>query len=113
MLFCNLVLIVFLLSKFNLSGEIRDTLGNIDSPIVFSLTLLQTFIALGAFIGFWMIRSSAEAKASEVAQKVATERMESFVQQEGKAAYSPKNEQSIPIDSTSPIMSAKPPEGTE
>jgi len=67
MLVCNFVMFLYLLTKFNLLHGVRDAANNIDSSIVFSLTLLQTFIALGAFFGFWMIRNSAQAKAAEVA----------------------------------------------
>lgn len=47
-------------------GEITDY-----APIAFSLSLLQTMLAIGAFAGFWMIRGVAINKAKEVAEKEA------------------------------------------
>ena len=65
----NVIMATYILFTFNLLASIRDSLGNIDSPIVFSLTLLQTFIALGAFAGFWVIKGSAKEAAREAAEE--------------------------------------------
>lgn len=69
MIAANTVMVTYILFTFNLLSSIRDSLGNIDSPIVFSLTLLQTFIALGAFAGFWVIKGSAKEAAREAAEE--------------------------------------------
>ena len=45
------------------NGEVKDF-----SPISFSLALLQTILAIGAFAGFWLIRGVAVNKAKEVAE---------------------------------------------
>jgi len=50
------------------------------SPISFSLALLQTILALGAFCGFWMIRNVAISKAREVAEKEAKSAVDSHLE---------------------------------
>ncbi len=105
MIFCNILLLIFLLTKFNLLDDIRNAANDLDSPIVFSLTLLQTFIALGAFGGFWLIRNSAESKASEVAREVASDRMERFIQQQRditQQSSSHSNNQTLHIEAEIP-----------
>lgn len=103
----NILLLFLFLWKFNLATNIRDAAGSIDSAVVFSLTLLQTIIALGAFSGFWMIKYSAESKAreagQEVAKKIANDRMTIFIQQqEAEKNNAPENQQSKLIEATPP-----------
>ena len=68
MLLANIVLFSYILYKFNMFGDLRDIANNVDNAIVFSLSLLQTLIALGAFAGFWVVRSSARDAARETAE---------------------------------------------
>lgn len=69
MMFANLLLASYILFKFNMLGGLRDLAHNIDSTIVFSLSLLQTVIALGAFAGFWIVRGSSREAARDAAPK--------------------------------------------
>ena len=55
-----------------LSG-IRDAAGLVDSAVVFSLSILQTVIALGAFAGFWLVRGSAKEAARQAAKECSPE----------------------------------------
>lgn len=68
MVFANFILASYILYKFNMLGDLRDIANNVDNAIVFSLSLLQTLIALGAFAGFWVVRSSARDAAREAAE---------------------------------------------
>lgn len=103
MIICNFFLFLYLLTKFNLLSGIRDTAHNIDSAVVFSLTLLQTFIAFGAFGGFWVIKSSAESKAVSAAREVANERMAAFIQQSQSSRDSaPDNNPGAQADLSTP-----------
>lgn len=105
MIVINFIVLLFLFFKFNLLSDVRDAANNIDSSIVFSLTLLQTFIAFGAFAGFWMIKNSAEAKAIQAARQVANERMAEFIKQQSSSteqSTAPDNKQGILIEPTPP-----------
>ena len=50
------ITLLFVMWALSASGNFEQN----KDPITFSLALLQTFIALGAFAGFWVIRSSAK-----------------------------------------------------
>lgn len=69
MIFANIILSSYILFKFNMLGSLRDAAHNVDNAIVFSLSLLQTIIALGAFAGFWLVRGSARDAARDAAEK--------------------------------------------
>jgi len=61
------ITLLFVMWALAASGEFE---ANKD-PITFSLGLLQTIIALGAFAGFWLIRGVAANKAKDVAEEEA------------------------------------------
>ena len=80
-----------------------------DKQYAVAISVLQIIMAVAAFGGFWAIRGAAITKsaevASETAQKIATERMERFIQQQqGQSQQSPAptNEQTTLIAATAP-----------
>lgn len=50
------------------------------APIAFSLSLLQTMLAIGAFAGFWMIRGVAINKSKDVAELEAKKTVDAYLE---------------------------------
>lgn len=65
----SMITLIFMMWALTASGEFSPN----KDPITFSLALLQTFIALGAFAGFWVIRSSAKESAKDAARETVSQ----------------------------------------
>jgi len=71
----SLITLIMVMWSLSLAGEFNT---ESKDPITFSLALLQTIIALGAFAGFWLVRSSSRDAAMDAAE----ESVSKFVQTE-------------------------------